>query len=100
MWKILIVDDDEALSDITREMLESYGYEVFKAGSAEEAFALLTDNRYDLIILDITLIINFLLTPLTIDFLDLFFTFFLISSDHNSGQNLNSMIQNIIFLIC
>jgi DNA-binding response OmpR family regulator len=55
MWKILIVDDDEALSDITGEMLESYGYEVFKAGSAEEAFALLTDNRYDLIILDINL---------------------------------------------
>ena len=55
MWKILIVDDDQALSDITKDMLESYDYEVEQAGSVDEAFTLLTDNRYDLIILDINL---------------------------------------------
>ena len=55
MWKILIVDDDQALSDITKDMLESYDYEVEQAGSVDEAFTLLTDKRYDLIILDINL---------------------------------------------
>ena len=55
MRRILIIDDDVALSDITKEMLENYEYEVEQAGSVDEAFALLTDRRYDLILLDINL---------------------------------------------
>ena len=35
MRKILIVDDDEALSDITREMLETYEYDVTQAFSVD-----------------------------------------------------------------
>ena len=55
MRRILIIDDDVALSDITKEMLENYEYEVEQAGSVDEAFALLTERRYDLILLDINL---------------------------------------------
>ena len=52
---ILIVDDDEDLSFIIGEMLESYGYSVSRAGSPAEAFALLSENRYHLVLLDINL---------------------------------------------
>ena len=55
MRRILIVDDDTALSDITREMLESYEYEVEQAFSVDEAYEVLTDGKYDLILLDINL---------------------------------------------
>ncbi|MCR4716149.1 MAG: response regulator transcription factor [Lachnospiraceae bacterium] len=55
MRKILIVDDDVALSDIIKEMLEQYEYEVSLATSVDEAFSVLTDKKYDLILLDINL---------------------------------------------
>ena len=55
MRRILIVDDDVALSDITKEMLESYEYAVDQAFSVEEAFDKLTDGKFDLILLDINL---------------------------------------------
>ncbi len=55
MRSILIIDDDSALSDITKDMLEDYGYNVGQAFSVDEAFTVLTDRRYDLIILDINL---------------------------------------------
>lgn len=52
---ILIIDDDEDLSLIISDMLESYSYTVTCANSSEEAFALLSENAYDLILLDINL---------------------------------------------
>ncbi len=52
---ILIVDDDEDLSFIISEMLESYGYSVTTAASGEEAFDLLSQHTYHLILLDINL---------------------------------------------
>ena len=55
MRKILIVDDDETLSDITKEMMESYEYDVDQAFSVEDAYDKLTDGKYDLILLDINL---------------------------------------------
>ncbi len=55
MRRILIIDDDTALSDITRDMLEQYEYEVEQAYSVSEAFATLTDTRFDLLLLDINL---------------------------------------------
>lgn len=55
MRKILIVDDDRDLSDITKEMLMNYDYEVEQAFSVDEAYEVLTDGRYDLILLDINL---------------------------------------------
>ena len=55
MRRILIIDDDTALSDITKDMLEQYEYEVEQAYSVSEAFATLTDTRFDLLLLDINL---------------------------------------------
>ncbi len=52
---ILIVDDDKDLSFIIGEMLESYGYAVACAKDREEAFSLLTNKSYHLILLDINL---------------------------------------------
>ena len=53
--KILIVDDDVSLSDITKDMLESYDYLVEQSYSVEDAYEKLTDGKYDLILLDINL---------------------------------------------
>lgn len=55
MRRILIVDDDVALSDIIKEMLENYEYEVDQAYNVEEAFDRLTDGKFDLVLLDINL---------------------------------------------
>lgn len=55
MREILIIDDDTDLSFIISEMLESYGFSVTTAGSGEEAFNLLSNNNYHLILLDINL---------------------------------------------
>lgn len=53
--QILIIDDDKDLSFIISEMLESYGYGVTCAENSEKAFALLSENTYHLILLDINL---------------------------------------------
>jgi len=53
--QILIIDDDEDLSFIISEMLESYGYTVTCAGDSNIAFELLSNNVYHLILLDINL---------------------------------------------
>ena len=55
MKEILIVDDDKDLSFIISEMLESYGYSVTTAESGDEAFGLLSQHTYHLILLDINL---------------------------------------------
>lgn len=52
---ILIIDDDEDLSFIISEMLESYGYRVSCAADGDTAFSLLSENTYHLILLDINL---------------------------------------------
>ena len=53
--QILIVDADEDLSFIISEMLESYGYKTESASNGEEAFEMLSENTYHLILLDINL---------------------------------------------
>lgn len=52
---ILIIDDDADLSFVISDMLEGYGYNVTSAESADEAFSLLRDSSFDLILLDINL---------------------------------------------
>ncbi len=52
---ILIIDDDEDLSFIISEMLESYGYCVTCAEDSEIALELLSKNTFHLILLDINL---------------------------------------------
>lgn len=55
MRRILIIDDDKELSDITKDMLSDYEYEVDQAYSIEEAYEVLTNGIYDVILLDINL---------------------------------------------
>lgn len=52
---ILIIDDDIDLGEITGDMLNSYGYDVTIAKDGEEAYTLLTNNKFHLILLDINL---------------------------------------------
>ena len=52
---ILIVDDDLDLSMLIQDMLEDNGYASLYAASLDEAYEVLTDNRCDLILLDINL---------------------------------------------
>lgn len=53
--RILIVDDDTDLSFIICEMLDGCGYESVCAASAEEAFDILAQKSFHLILLDINL---------------------------------------------
>lgn len=53
--QILIIDDDEDLSFIISEMLESFGFSAVCAATGERAFGLLAENTYHLILLDINL---------------------------------------------
>lgn len=55
MRRILIIDDDKELSDVTKDMLSDYEYEVDQAYSIEEAYEVLTNGIYDVILLDINL---------------------------------------------
>jgi len=53
--KILIIDDDDDLSFIISEMLESCGFSADRAADSEAAFGLLSEKSYHLILLDINL---------------------------------------------
>ena len=50
--RILVVDDEQDLCEILQYNLETEGYEVHTANSAEEALRLPLEN-YDLILLDV-----------------------------------------------
>ncbi len=52
---VLVVDDDEDLSYIISDMLESYGYNVLIAENADKAFELLSEHKFHLLLLDINL---------------------------------------------
>jgi CheY-like chemotaxis protein len=51
---ILLVDDEETVLEVTKEILEYLGYEVFSAGNGQEAIEIYKkeSSRIDLIILD------------------------------------------------
>lgn len=55
MPSILIVDDDADLSAIVARYLESEGFAVVRAASAEEAYDVLGARPFDLVLLDINL---------------------------------------------
>ena len=57
MSAVLIVEDEKHLADGLRYNLKAEGYEVDVAGSAEEAYPLLTDRQtpYDVVVLDVML---------------------------------------------
>ena len=51
--KLLVVDDEENLRELYRLELEDEGYEVHIAANARDAIKMLSDAKYDVIILDI-----------------------------------------------
>ncbi len=51
--KILVVDDNESVCDIYRNMLLGQGYEAEVASTGQEALDLLEKDTFDLILLDI-----------------------------------------------
>lgn len=53
--EILIIDDDVDIAMIITDMLTDHGFGVTHARSSEEAFTILTDRSFHLIILDINL---------------------------------------------
>jgi len=50
--KILVIDDEEAILQMVREVLNSYGYHVQTVADGETALRDLKDNRYDAIFCD------------------------------------------------
>jgi len=53
MYKILVVDDEERIVDITEKFLKMNGFDVLKAIGGEEAIRILsTDAPFDLMVLD------------------------------------------------
>ncbi|WP_270298382.1 response regulator, partial [Eggerthella sinensis] len=55
MPSILIIDDDADLSAIVGRFLESEGFGIERAGSAEDAYEVLRTRSFDLVLLDINL---------------------------------------------
>ncbi len=51
--KILVVDDEPEILNLTKIMLEKDGYEVFTASDSVECFERLKEVRPDLILLDV-----------------------------------------------
>lgn len=54
-FKILLVEDDEALRYIVKDNLEEHGYNVQVAENGEMALGLFQENNFDLIVLDVML---------------------------------------------
>ena len=53
--RLLIVDDEEAARYGIRRALESFGYDIAEAESAESAHALMAHDNFDLLLLDVNL---------------------------------------------
>ena len=51
--KILVIDDDLEVVELVRRRLEANQYEVLTANDGASGFALLTDHKPDLIVLDV-----------------------------------------------
>lgn len=55
IYKILIVDDEEAVRDLFSELFEKEGHQTSACASGEEAFELLKKENFDVVLLDIKL---------------------------------------------
>ena len=53
MQRILIIDDEEQIRRVFKEMLRRFGYEVLEAANGEEGLALQREKTADLIITDV-----------------------------------------------
>ncbi|MEC2078594.1 response regulator [Metabacillus fastidiosus] len=52
MTKILLAEDEEVLRMLVVDTLEDEGYTIDEASDGEEAYELIKENEYDLILLD------------------------------------------------
>jgi CheY-like chemotaxis protein len=53
--KVLVVDDYVGVRDMVRGVLQSFGYAVSVAGSAEEALRLCETTDFDVVVTDLTM---------------------------------------------
>lgn len=53
IWKILVVDDEKSMREFLEIMLTKEGYGVSLAASGEEAFEILEQEKFDLVVTDI-----------------------------------------------
>jgi CheY-like chemotaxis protein len=53
--RILVVDDEEMLLDVTHEWLQRLGYHVEKSTSPTEALDILRRDRFDMLLTDVTM---------------------------------------------
>lgn len=53
--RILVVDDDEEVRQVTAVTIEELGYEAVTVANADEALAKLRDDRFDLLITDVAM---------------------------------------------
>lgn len=53
--RILLVDDDDDLRDLLQTLLRTHGYSVTEAQTGNIAMDLLRDQKFDLVLLDLTL---------------------------------------------
>ncbi|SRR5258706_16210619 len=53
MKKVLIIEDDTFLQSLAAKKLSASGYQVFSAGTAEEASKLIETNIPDIVLLDL-----------------------------------------------
>jgi CheY-like chemotaxis protein len=54
-WQILVVEDDDGFRELICEILGSHGYAVLSATDGKQAVALATENKPDLILLDLAM---------------------------------------------
>lgn len=55
MHRILLVEDEESIREAVKLNLELEGYEVVATGSSREALAIVQEQRFDLLLLDVML---------------------------------------------
>ena len=55
MHNILVVDDEEDVRNLVKVILEAEGYKIDTASNGEEALDLMSENRFDMIILDVVM---------------------------------------------
>jgi DNA-binding response OmpR family regulator len=53
MTKILVIDDDTAVTDLLSVLLKSHGFDVWATNSSTEGLTYIRENQSDLVILDL-----------------------------------------------
>ena len=51
--KIIVIDDDTAVTDLLSVLLSSHGFEVQTTNNSAEGLSLIRDEKFDLVILDL-----------------------------------------------